>query len=871
MLQKHVLSNGVPVFLVESHSSPVVSIQAWVCRGSAHEPDKLAGISHFLEHSLFKGTRKRKVGQIADEIESRGGEINAYTSFEETVYYATLASRFFDQGLDVIADAVQNPAFDADEMLREREVILEEIRRAQDSPFKMVATRLWNSLYAGTPYGRPVLGFEDTVKKIDAKKLKTYFQNQYNAGTLSVVVVGDVNAKTAFAKIEKKFSRLKKKPRAYKIVPIKARAQSKPKTLTLSKDIQECQLQIGWPAPKVTDANLAALDLAVSAIGQGESSRLYQRLVKDKKLALSAHLGLAATPSCGMLALTLVTAPEHLEPAIAEALKVIDEAVNTGLTLGEIERVKTSLESDVVGAKETVEGYARRLGSYYHQFGDPQYESRYLEQILAVESEAAIAELAKVLKVAPTLSMAHPKNMQVNEAALLHVLKAQPIRVAKTESAQPVTEAIQFGKTRILIKTANSIPVIGMRWIFAGGSREEKPSQYGLANLFQRTWTSGTKNQTSLQIAHTLESLGASCYAFSGRHTLGFSFECLRKQWPLLKPLVHDILTAPTFPEEEVQTEKELICREILSEKDSPGSVCQLNFMASLYGDHPYGRSSLGNQQSVTSLTSKDLHQFYRRFVHQGKLVVSMVGALDHGFWESEVQPLVKALAPTGDGPAPANTWKSPERLRVTTAAKQPLFQSHLLIGFAATTLFEPERYALKLLSSCLSGQGGRLFMELRDRQSLAYTVAPMASDSPERGMFGVYIGCAPDKLPKAVSGIRGELVKVIEKPITARELERSKQYWLGRYELDMQRYLSQAMTFGLDEYYGLGFDHYKRIAHIINAISAEEVRRAAAKYITLDRATISVVHPEPLQEASVAEMWQPKTVRTPRRPEATL
>lgn len=620
-------------------------------------------------------------------------------------------------------------------------------------------------------------------------------------------------------------------------------------------------MQIGWVGPKVTHPSLAALDLAATAIGQGESSRLYQRLVKEKKLALSAHLGLAATPSCGLLALTLVTAPENLEAAITESLTVIDDAISGGLKIEEIERVKSSLEADVVGSKETVEGYARRLGHYYHQFGDPQYESRFLEQILSVESEAATMALAQVVKSAPTLSLAHPNSVTINEASLQRALTTRPLRVAKAESAPASVEALNFEKTRVLIKTAHSLPIISMRWIFAGGSREEKPDHYGLANLFQRTWTSGTggagaTNRTSLQIAHTLESLGASCYAFTGRHTLGLSFECLRKQWPLLKPMFRDILLAPSFPDDEVQTEKELIQREILSEKDSPGSVCQLAFMQALYGDHPYGRSSLGTQQTVSQFTTKDLKQFYGRFVHRGRLVISMVGALDRDFWTTEIQPLVNELAAHGDVTAPERSWKQPDTLRVTTAVKQPLFQSHLLIGFPATTLYEPERYALKLLSSCLAGQGGRLFMELRDRQSLAYTVSPMNSDSPERGMFGVYIGCAPEKLSKAITGIRSELTKVVDKPITARELDRAKQYWLGGFELGMQRYLSQAMTFGLDEYYGLGYEHWKMIPEILGAITSDTIREAAAKYLRFDRAVISVVHPAHLMESTVADLW---------------
>jgi zinc protease len=147
MIEKYSLSNGIPVFFVPMHSSPVVTVQAWVTQGSAHETESLAGISHFIEHALFKGTRNHKVGEVAKEIESHGGEINAFTSFEQTAFYTTLASRYFENGLDVIADMIRNPTFDPEEMEREKEVILEEIKRSYDSAARTVSNNLWKTCF----------------------------------------------------------------------------------------------------------------------------------------------------------------------------------------------------------------------------------------------------------------------------------------------------------------------------------------------------------------------------------------------------------------------------------------------------------------------------------------------------------------------------------------------------------------------------------------------------------------------------------------------------------------------------------------------------------------------------------------------------
>lgn len=855
MVQKYTLKNGIPVFVVESQAAPVVSVQAWVSRGSIHEKKEVAGISHFLEHALFKGTARRKVGEIALEIERRGGEINAFTSFEETVYYTTMASRYFDDGLDIIADAVQSPTFDAQEMAREREVILEEIKRAQDSAGRTVSSNLWATLFKNTPYGRPVLGFVDTVKKIDHKTLRQYHSEHYHAGTVSLFVVGDVDAKSVVAKAQRQLGKLKVKKSnivtAHKIPTLGSIA-----IVSASRDVKECQLQMAFGSPGITDTRIPALDLTCGAIGQGESSPLYQRLVKDTHLALDVQFGLAATRDCGMAAAGMQVSPENLVAAVTEARKLLEEMARTGLRERDIERVKSSLESDVVAGKETVDGYARRLGYYYIQFGDPNYEAKYLESVLGTTTEQANIALRELLKSKPVLSLVHPTDFKVDKAALKKALTVEKTNAPKKKLNEKLPVLTHKGTVRYVSKELHSLPVISLRFIFPGGSREEGPNELGLASLFQRVWTSGTKSYTALQISHTLESLGASLYAFSGKNTCGISVEFLSKQWESIKPILSEILLAPAFPEDEFATEKHIMQREILAERDTPGQLCHLNFVQSLYGDHPYGRSSIGTTKTVERLETKNLREYFYNYIHQKQLVVSVVGAFDRELFLEDLHQICSKLPPSGKDPRAKILPKPIHEIKITTEVKNPLHQSHLLVGFHGASFSDPDRYALKILSSCLSGQGGRLFLELRDKQSLAYTVSPMNNDAPEPGMFGFYIGCGPEKLETAITGIRVELDKILAKPMDATELKRAKEYWIGRFELELQRYASQAMLYGLDESYNLGFKQSFDVPKIIKALTAKDIQDAARKYLDPLRAVFSIVHNKPLDTNTVRHAW---------------
>jgi zinc protease len=861
MIEKYTLKNGIPVFIVENHAAPVVSIQAWVSRGSCYENEKVAGISHFLEHALFKGTKKRKVGEIALEIESRGGEVNAFTSFEETAYYTTLASRYFEDGLDVIADAIQNPSFDAEEMLREREVILEEIKRAHDSPYKMVSTNLWKTCFEGTPYGRPVLGFEETVRKIDHRTLKQYFDQHYHAGTVSLFIVGDVDKKMAFEKAKAKLSKMKR-GKAAKIPNLKAPHGNKVRVVTLARDLNECHGHLAWPAPAIDDPSVPILDVLCTAFGSGESSRLYQRLVKERQVALEAHMGLMATARCGLASVSIQAAPEHLHATLTETMRLLEEAAFEGLREEEIERVKSSLEAEVVGGKETVEGYARRLGYYYIQFGDPEYEKKYLEAVLAVETSEVNKALSKLLDKKPVLSIAHPISMKADHKQLIASLSREKRKHVPPPEPTAAIELKKNGNLRFVEKVVTNLPIVSMRLLFPGGARQEPKGKHGLSTLFQRVWSSGTPSYNSKQIAHVLESLGASLHSYSGKHTMGLSVEFLAKQWPVIKPLLTEILLCPSFPEDEFLTEKNLLLRDILSERDTPGSVCQLNFISALYGDHTYGRSSLGTQETVSKLTTEDLKNFYRDYIHQKRVVISTVGHFNREVWKDELSQLLGKLPESGKDLLPTQSARPIEQTQVILEKKEPLFQSHIMVGFLAADFNDPQRLALKLLSSALAGQGGRLFLELRDKQSLAYTVAPMNSDTPERGMFGFYIGCSPEKMATAIWGIRKEIEKILDKPISASELDRAKKYWIGRFELEMQRFGAQAMMYGLDEIYGLGFDHSLTISEKIRAVSAVDIQKAAQKFLKLNQATLSVVHKEDVGEDAVHSAWEGRTTK---------
>jgi len=173
------LDNGLEVAVKENHFSKMVTIQCWVGAGSLHESSSEYGMAHCLEHMLFKGTERHGVGEISAKVEACGGDMNAYTTFDHTVYYLNLSSQYAEQGIDLLSDAVLHSSFDADELMKEKEVILEEIRRGLDNPANIIGRKIFETIYSGSPAARPIIGFPETVEKFTRDDLLAFYKTWY--------------------------------------------------------------------------------------------------------------------------------------------------------------------------------------------------------------------------------------------------------------------------------------------------------------------------------------------------------------------------------------------------------------------------------------------------------------------------------------------------------------------------------------------------------------------------------------------------------------------------------------------------------------------------------------------------------------------
>jgi zinc protease len=878
-LVKTTLPNGLKVILEESHAAPVVAFQAWVDVGSADEQPGEYGIAHVFEHMLFKGTARRGVGEIAQEVEASGGDINAWTSFDQTVFHIVMASRYFDAGLDILADAIQASSFDPAELERELKVVIEEIKQGEDNPSRVTTQALFGSAFSKHPYRRPVIGYEKSVRAMSRDKLIDFFHRWYVPNNMTLVVVGDFDTERALKKIQETMGAAKtnKLERTQWREP----EQRAPRAVALTQPVREAHLAIGFHIPGIKHPDTGALDVLAIILGQGDSSRLNLEVRRNKQLATDVYAYSYTPRDPGLLVAGATTTAASLEDATSAIFDEIFRLQHDDVTGEELAKARTIIESDAIYQKETVQGMARKLGFFETVAGDVEYEREYTRQITEV-TPARLREVAeKYLRPSNmTISVMIPEADAQKGAKAAEKWKTRGIELAQKAEARAakhwspekiasdtdVVRRVLPNGVRLLVRRDVTVPVVAMRAVWMGGQRWEDARTAGINNMLAALLVRGTKTRTAEELIKEIEGMAGALGGFSGRNSFGVRAEFMSRHWERGLELMADCILNPAFADDEIEKERKQVLDELHAQEDNLTSVVFRLFSETIYRKHPYRLDVLGTPQSVSSFTRRRLIDYYKRHFAPGGMTVSVVGDVDPARVIAKVSDLFEdAAAPDTAAPqVPVDAAPTQPQQVFRFLTKQ---QSHIVIGFPGTTVADPDRFPLEVLSTILSGQGGRLFVELRDKKGLAYRISAFSLEGVDPGYFAVYMATSPENLDVAVAGIQEELAKIRDKPVAKQELERAKKYLVGTHEISLQRRAALASTLAFHECYGQGWDEYKRYAPSILAVTAADVQRIAQKYLDPQRAVIAVVKPE---EATAGAARSPKAagVHAPARTE---
>lgn len=359
MYKKHVLENGLTIIGEEIPYVKSISLGVWINAGSRIEDEEISGVSHFIEHMLFKGTRNRTSKQIASEIDNLGGQINAFTSKECTCYYVKLLDSHIDIGIDVLSDMILNSKFNEDDLDKERSVIIEELKMYEDSPEDLAYDLLTENIYKHDPLGMNIIGTEESLNRLNREKLLDYFNKYYVPNNSVIAISGNFNFDEIINKIEEKFKVWKKRDVN---VDIK-KAEFKSCFLTKNKDIEQVNLAMSLEAvPLENDKEVYALAVINTVFGGSISSRLFQKIREEKGLVYSIYSSQSLYRKCGELGIFASMSNEHLKEVYESIIEEIKIMKKYYLTDQEIKESKEQLKGSYILGLESTSSRMMSIG-----------------------------------------------------------------------------------------------------------------------------------------------------------------------------------------------------------------------------------------------------------------------------------------------------------------------------------------------------------------------------------------------------------------------------------------------------------------------------------------------------------------------------
>ena len=841
--------NGLTLIVEENRGAPVASVQAWCNTGSIHEGKLLgAGLSHILEHMLFKGTTSRAPGVIASQVQDQGGYINAYTSYDRTVYWIDVPSQGAGQAIDILADAMMNATLPEKEYVKEQEVIRREFAMGYDNPDRTASLQLFRTAYHTSPFKEPVIGHLDIYNKLSRQDVLDYYKRRYVPNNLCFVVVGDVKASEIRNQLGAFFEKYPRVAVEAVSIPEEPPQLGKLESRdTFPTDLS--RLNIAWRAPGATGPDAPATEVLCAILASGTSSILNSEVREKKGLVHQIGGGLyTLTPKEGLIYISAISDPGKRSAAEKEILLQAEKVALQGVTDSQLQKAKKGLLSDHYHGLTTMRGRASDYGGGWLMTGNPEFGHRYLEAIEKVTAADVRRAASTYLKpeglIVTSLDPAAPNKVSV-------ATDSKPV-------ASEIVKSVLPNGLRILVQEDKRLPLVSMVVAFRGGLLAETPEKNGISQLLASTIVKGTKTRRAEQIAETIEHVGGSIGAGAGNNSVSVSVEVMKDDFALGMQILSDVVNNATFPENEVALEKDSQLAAIKAEDDQITAVARNLLKPRLYGNHPYSLRGNGMPETVTNITSADLKAFRDRLVVGRNGVLSIFGAVN----PKEALELANkdfGTLPAGEELLSKPPVAAPLTQSVETSAERQKQQAVVMKGFLGTSITAKDRPALELIEEASSDLGSRFFNRIREKLGLAYFVGASNSTGLAPGAFVFYLGTDPKKVDLAKSEFNDEIAKLASEGLTLEELDRAKAKLLGAEAIRNQSPAALGGLSATNELLGLGYDHDKVRREEIEKVNLEEIKRVAQKYFRDGKSVEVVVGPpiaksiEPLHNPSKA------------------
>lgn len=832
------LKNGLTVYIIRDSRFPLVCTRLYVGTGSANETAGQAGISHVLEHMVFKGTEKRPKGQVARDVESLGGYLNAATSFDKTWYITDMPARHWKTGMDVVKDMAFHPSLDPVELEAEKDVIVSELKGGDDTPTRRLFEDLQVAGLAHTVYGRPIIGFEKTIRAVTADDLRAYIRTWYQPQNMMLLVAGDIDPKAVLAYAEELFGDLKNDTVLPAPAPVQLEgAAGGPRVEVTRGPWNKVYLGIALPAPALGDQRSIDLDMLAYALGGDGTSQFYRKYRYEKQLVDSISVGNMSLNRAGLFYMVAQLDADKVEPFWQEFTRDL-AALDAGkITPDVIERARFNYEDGMDRAGETLDGLTSWKATVQFELGGSQGEANVRHALAAVDG--ARLRQAQDLWLRPDqvrVRVLAPEKAQLPDLDAILQRNWPAPAVERQKAATAVEKAgkreiVDLGQGRtVILQPDRTIPYVSLEILRPGGNALLKPADQGLAQLTAATLTDGCGTRDLDAMERFVAERAASLSASAGVQSFTVSLTGPARFNADYFALLGDLLHKPTFAEKDVRRQADTLKAALVRRQDNPMSFMGSRINGFLFpGGQPYGFDGLGTAENQDRFGPGDVQDFWKQQNAQ-PWILSVAGDFDREKVLAFARSLPVPTAPAVEVPQPA--WGADKRLPLSLPGRQ---QAHLLLAFHAVPLDHPDAPALMLLESVLSGQSGLLFNKLRDEQGLGYTVTAFYRSLPEAGFMAFYIGTTPRNLDVARQGFSAIIKDIKTELLPAGLLAKGLNRMEGSYYRGRQSLGARADEAAGERLLGQPQDFQKLLLEKAAKVTPEQLRDVARKYLLVD------------------------------------
>jgi len=861
--EKYKLKNGLEVIFSEDHRLPLVAVYVLYHVGPANERPGRTGFAHLFEHLMFDGSLH--VGQKAHfkTLEAAGArQVNGTTDLDHTKYFETVPSDELEKALWLESDRMgfllEN--ITNAKLVNQRDVVRNERRqKIENEPYGVADEGLFHLLFPKEhPYHADVIGSHADIEAARLNDVRDFLRLYYTPNNASLAIVGDIDKRRTRELVEKYFGALPAGDPVPKINAITPPITSERRAVITDK-VELPRVYIGWITDPLFKPGDAEEQLLGRILGGGKSSRLYKRLVYEKKLAQDV-LAEQTSLELGSVFTIQVTAkpgikPEQLEAAIDEELA---EMQKNGPIQAELDQARTMTEARILRRLETIGGeggMAGRLSRYNHHLGDPGFLPKDIERYENVTTRsvqaAAQQKLTKNSRVVvycipgPKVLEDVPRTKEESSdtptdekraafVATQEWRKEPPKRGTAPKISLPVPQQFKLANgLSVLLVERHNLPVITANLFLLSGSEANPLDKPGLAAFTAKMLEEGTRKRSSLQIAADADRIGAEIVTSSTSDWSGILMRCLKQKLDGAFDLLSDLALDPAFAPEEIERVRNERLTLLLQERDNPTNIALKVFYHVAYGDkHPYGNVELGTEDSVKKIGREDLEKFWATGYTPSNAVLAITGDIT----KAETRALAEKYFGAWKGAA--KTTPSPEfhetPARIVVIVDKPGSpQTALLVGGIGVPRSSPDYVPMEVMNTILGGLvSARLNMNLREKHGYTYAAFSQFVYRRGPGPFFARTSVRADVTAPALQELLNELNGIHTNPLSADELLGAKDSMArslpGLFETTQQTSRSIADLF----IYGLPLDYFNALPQKIDAIDAAEVQRMAEKHI---------------------------------------